>query len=85
MGQLSFMASRSILAMLIALLLTATAAQAERAKSRGDRPEARDSAAIQDYYHQGTIASLMSAFCNNRETARRALFLLGFLSDAEGR
>jgi len=27
----------------------------------------------------------MSAFCNNRETALRALFLLGFLADAEGR
>jgi len=36
-------------------------------------------------YFQGTMASPMGAFCNNRETARRALFLLGFLSDAEGR
>ena len=36
-------------------------------------------------YFQGTIASPMGAFCNNRETARRALFLLGFLNDAEGR
>ena len=36
-------------------------------------------------YHQGTIAAPMSALCNNRETARRALFLLGFLNDAEGR
>ena len=33
----------------------------------------------------GTMASPMSAFCNNRETARRALFLLGFLDNAEGR
>jgi uncharacterized protein YecT (DUF1311 family) len=173
MGQLSIMASRSILAVLIALALTATAAQAERAKSGADKPAARDSAAIQDCiksatggpfeqercigivadpctekddakstadqvacvarehavwddilnetfrrlrdkldakqkiklrdmqrawvesrdrtcafywdYFQGTIASPMSAFCNNRETARRALFLLGFLADAEGR
>ena len=30
-------------------------------------------------YHQGTIAAPMSALCHNRETARRALFLLGFL------
>ena len=27
----------------------------------------------------------MSALCVNRETARRALFLLDFLNDAEGR
>jgi hypothetical protein len=33
----------------------------------------------------GTMASPMSAFCDNRETARRALFLLGFLANAEGR
>jgi hypothetical protein len=31
------------------------------------------------------MASPMSAFCENRETARRALILLGFLDDAEGR
>jgi hypothetical protein len=30
-------------------------------------------------------ASPMHAFCNNRETARRALFLLRFLNNAEGR
>ncbi len=36
-------------------------------------------------FFQGTMASPMSAFCENRETARRALFLLGFLDDAEGR
>jgi len=36
-------------------------------------------------YFQGTIAATMSAFCQNRESARRALFLLGFLADAEGR
>jgi uncharacterized protein YecT (DUF1311 family) len=36
-------------------------------------------------YHQGTIAAPMGALCQNRETARRALFLLGFLDDAEGR
>jgi uncharacterized protein YecT (DUF1311 family) len=173
MGQLSLMASRSILAVLIALALAATAAQAERAKARADKPAARDSAAIQDCiksatggplqqercigiiadpcldredakstadmvacaarehavwddilnetfgrlrdkldakqkiklrdmqrawvesrdrtcdfywdYHQGTIAAPMGALCQNRETARRALFLLGFLNDAEGR
>lgn len=166
------MTGQAILAVLIALALTATAAQAERAKSGTDKPDARDSAAIQDCiksaaepreedrcigivanpcadrddakstadqvacaarehavwddilnetfrrlcdkldakqkiklrdmqrawvdsrdrtcafywdYHQGTIASPMSAFCSNRETARRALFLLGFLNDAEGR
>jgi uncharacterized protein YecT (DUF1311 family) len=36
-------------------------------------------------YHQGSIAVPMSALCVNRETARRALFLLDFLNDAEGR
>jgi uncharacterized protein YecT (DUF1311 family) len=44
----------------------------------------RTCAFYRDYF-QGTIASTMGAFCNNRETARRALFLLGFLNDAEGR
>ena len=36
-------------------------------------------------YFQGTMASPMSASCENRETGRRALFLLGFLNDAEGK
>ena len=36
-------------------------------------------------FFQGTMASPMTAFCENRETARRALFLLGFLDDTEGR
>ena len=36
-------------------------------------------------YHQGSIAAPMGALCVNRETARRALFLLDFLNDAEGR
>jgi uncharacterized protein YecT (DUF1311 family) len=36
-------------------------------------------------FFQGTMASPMSAFCENRETARRALFLRGFLDNAEGR
>ena len=36
-------------------------------------------------YFQGTMASPMSASCVNKETARRALFLLGFLNDAEGK
>jgi uncharacterized protein YecT (DUF1311 family) len=36
-------------------------------------------------YFQGTMASPMAASCVNKETARRALFLLGFLLDTEGR
>jgi uncharacterized protein YecT (DUF1311 family) len=36
-------------------------------------------------YFQGTMASPMSASCENRETGRRALFLLGFLDDADGK
>ena len=36
-------------------------------------------------YHQGSITAPMGALCVNRETARRALFLLDFLNDAEGR
>ena len=39
--------------------------------------ESRDrTCAFYDDYHQGTIARPMSALCINRETARRALFLL---------
>jgi uncharacterized protein YecT (DUF1311 family) len=48
--------------------------------------ESRDrSCAFYYDYHQGSIAVPMSALCVNRETARRALFLLDFLNDAEGR
>jgi len=36
-------------------------------------------------YYQGTMASPMSASCVNKETARRALFLLGFLLEAENK
>jgi uncharacterized protein YecT (DUF1311 family) len=36
-------------------------------------------------YYQGTMATPMAALCSNRETAQRALFLLGFLDDAAGR
>ena len=36
-------------------------------------------------FFRGTMASPMNAFCRNRETARRAIFLLGFLDNAEGR
>jgi len=36
-------------------------------------------------YFQGTMASPMSAACMNEETARRALFLLGFLHDADAK
>jgi uncharacterized protein YecT (DUF1311 family) len=32
-------------------------------------------------YYQGTMASPMASSCVNRETARRTLFLLGFLYD----
>ncbi len=32
-------------------------------------------------FYQGTMATPMSADCVNRETAQRALFLLGFLDD----
>jgi uncharacterized protein YecT (DUF1311 family) len=34
-------------------------------------------------FFQGTMASPMTANCTNREAARRALFLLGFLDDTE--
>ena len=34
-------------------------------------------------FYQGTMATPMSADCVNRETAQRALFLLGFLNDGE--
>jgi uncharacterized protein YecT (DUF1311 family) len=33
-------------------------------------------------FYQGTMASTMAASCVNRETARRALFLYGFIYDA---
>lgn len=36
-------------------------------------------------FFRGTMASPMNAFCRNRETARRAIFLLVFLDNAEGR
>jgi uncharacterized protein YecT (DUF1311 family) len=36
-------------------------------------------------YFQGSMAAPMSIGCENRETGRRALFLLGFLEDAEGK
>ena len=36
-------------------------------------------------FFQGTMATPMSAECNNRETARRAIFLLGFLLDADNK
>jgi uncharacterized protein YecT (DUF1311 family) len=36
-------------------------------------------------FFQGTMATPMSAGCVNRETAQRALFLLGFLNEAEGK
>jgi len=34
-------------------------------------------------YYRGTMASPMGAYCVDRETARRAVFLLGFLQDAD--
>ena len=36
-------------------------------------------------YYRGTIANPLGAGCLNEETARRALFLLGFLDNAEGK
>jgi len=45
---------------------------------------ARSCAFYWDFF-RGTMAVPMNAFCTNRETARRALFLLGFLDNAEGR
>jgi uncharacterized protein YecT (DUF1311 family) len=36
-------------------------------------------------FYQGTMATPMSAECVNRETAQRALFLLGFLNDTDGK
>jgi uncharacterized protein YecT (DUF1311 family) len=36
-------------------------------------------------YFQGTMATPMSAMCVTRETGRRALFLLGFLTDADNK
>jgi uncharacterized protein YecT (DUF1311 family) len=36
-------------------------------------------------YYQGTMADPMRADCVNRQTAQRALFLLFFLNDAEGK
>ena len=36
-------------------------------------------------FFQGTMASPMSAYCNVRETARRAMFLIFFMDEAEGR
>ena len=47
-------------------------------------PRTRTCAFYWDFF-RGTMAAPMNAFCNNRETARRALFLLGFLDNAEGR
>lgn len=36
-------------------------------------------------YYEGTMANTMIAACQSRETGRRALFLLGFANDAEGK
>jgi uncharacterized protein YecT (DUF1311 family) len=36
-------------------------------------------------YYQGTMASPMASYCVNRETARRALFLLDFVLDGENK
>jgi uncharacterized protein YecT (DUF1311 family) len=36
-------------------------------------------------YFQGSMANPMMANCENRETARRAVFLMGFVEDAAGR
>ena len=48
--------------------------------------ESRDKAcAFYWDFFQGTMASPMSAYCNVRETARRAMFLIFFMDEAEGR
>jgi uncharacterized protein YecT (DUF1311 family) len=39
---------------------------------------------LMDYFN-GSMANPMIADCVNRETGRRALYLLGFLNDAEGK
>lgn len=39
---------------------------------------------IYDYF-EGTMANPMMAACQTRETGRRALFLLGFANDSEGK
>jgi uncharacterized protein YecT (DUF1311 family) len=36
-------------------------------------------------FYQGTMATPMSADCVNRETAQRALFLLGFLNETDNK
>jgi uncharacterized protein YecT (DUF1311 family) len=36
-------------------------------------------------YFQGSMANPMMAACTSRETGRRALFLLGFANDSEGK
>jgi uncharacterized protein YecT (DUF1311 family) len=36
-------------------------------------------------YFQGTMANPMIAYCNNRETARRAIFLRVFATDIADR
>jgi len=47
---------------------------------------ARDKTCAFDWdLYQRTMASPMTSSCVNRETARRALFLLGFLNEAEGK
>ena len=63
--------------------------QAQQAKLRAMQRAwiaARD-ATCQFYwdYYQGTMASPMAAACVNKETARRALFLLGFLLEADNK
>jgi uncharacterized protein YecT (DUF1311 family) len=48
--------------------------------------ESRDKTSVFYWdYFQGTMASPMSAYCNVRETARRAMFLIFFMDEAEGR
>ena len=39
---------------------------------------------IYDYF-EGSMANPMMAACSSRETGRRALFLLGFANDSEGK
>jgi uncharacterized protein YecT (DUF1311 family) len=47
--------------------------------------EARDKTCAFYYdYFEGTMANPMIANCDNRETARRAIFLMGFADDMAG-
>jgi uncharacterized protein YecT (DUF1311 family) len=55
----------------------------QRIKLRGAWLEARKRGCeFLDVYFQGTMSYPMVAYCDNEETARRAMFLFGFAEDA---